>query len=168
MWKTVKDYVTTCDICSRSKASHHRPYGLLRPLPIPKKPWSLISMDFITDHSRRSQVKKLQDSLWIIFTNTMDFLTISSLIVVYNSPQSSGNHYSRSLRSRSSYLPHIILRLMGKHKGLIKSWSNIYIVSSTTIKTIGWSCYHLSSLCTTIPSKDLLSIFHSLPTMGTT
>jgi hypothetical protein len=39
--------VTTCDICSRSKVPRHRPYGLLCPLPIPKKPWSLVSMDFI-------------------------------------------------------------------------------------------------------------------------
>jgi hypothetical protein len=49
MWKTVKDYVTIYDIFSCSKAPRHRPYGLLYPLPILKKPWSLISMDFITD-----------------------------------------------------------------------------------------------------------------------
>jgi hypothetical protein len=63
---------------------------------------------------RWSQVKKLRDSLWIIFTNTMAFLTTSSPIVIYNSLQSFGNHYSRSLRSRSSYLPHVIIRLMDK------------------------------------------------------
>jgi hypothetical protein len=49
MWKSVKDYVTTCDICSHSKVPRHQLYGLLRPLSIPKKPWSSISMDFITD-----------------------------------------------------------------------------------------------------------------------
>src|SRR6266481_9349102 len=27
--------------------SGHRPYGLLKQLPIPEKPWNLISMDFI-------------------------------------------------------------------------------------------------------------------------
>jgi len=26
---------------------HHRPYGLLKQLPIPEKPWNTISMDFI-------------------------------------------------------------------------------------------------------------------------
>jgi hypothetical protein len=88
-------------------------------------------------------------------------------ILVHNSSWSFGNHYSRSLRSRSSYLPHIILRLMDKQKGLIKSWSNIYIVLSTTIKTIEQSCYHLPSLRITISSKDLLSRPHSLPIMGT-
>ena len=49
MWKSVKEYVTTCDICSRSKIPRHRPYGLLHPLPILEKPWSSISMDFIVD-----------------------------------------------------------------------------------------------------------------------
>jgi transposase InsO family protein len=32
---------------TRSKASRHRPYGLLQPLPIPDRPWHSISMDFI-------------------------------------------------------------------------------------------------------------------------
>jgi hypothetical protein len=43
------DYVHTCDICSGSKISRHRPYGLLQPLPIPVGPWKSISLDFITD-----------------------------------------------------------------------------------------------------------------------
>jgi hypothetical protein len=91
-----------------------------------------------------------------IFTSTIAFLTTSSPIVVHSSPRSFSNHFLRSLRSRSSYLPYIILRLMDKRKGLIKSWSNICDVPSTTINTIGQNCYYLPSLYTTIPSKDLL------------
>ena len=49
MWKTIKEYVLSCDICSRSKNPRHRPYGLLQPLPVPKRPWSSVSMDFIVD-----------------------------------------------------------------------------------------------------------------------
>ena len=49
MWKLVKDFIKTCDIYARSKTVHHRPYGLLRPLPLPDRLWSSISMDFITD-----------------------------------------------------------------------------------------------------------------------
>ena len=45
----VIDYVSTCDVCCRSKIPRHRPYGLLRPLPIPNGPWKSISIDFITD-----------------------------------------------------------------------------------------------------------------------
>jgi hypothetical protein len=116
---------------------------------------------------RQSQVKKLQDSLCIIFTSSMAFPITSSPIVIHSSPQSFCNHYLRSLKLRSNYLPYIILRLMDKQKWLIKSWSNICVVPSTTIKTIRRSCYHFSSLLTTISSKDLFSKSHSLPIMGT-
>lgn len=46
--KYIKDYVSGCDICIRNKSSHHKPYGLLSPLPIPEAPWLSISVDFIT------------------------------------------------------------------------------------------------------------------------
>ena len=62
MRKSVKDYVTTCDICSRSKIPRHRPYGLLQPLPIPEKPWSSISMDFIVDFP----LSKGFDSIFVV------------------------------------------------------------------------------------------------------
>ena len=34
--------------CTRSKASHRPPAGLLRPLPVPHQPWSHIAVDFVT------------------------------------------------------------------------------------------------------------------------
>ena len=40
--------MAACDVCSRSKTSHRPPAGLLRPLPIPGRPWSHISLDFVT------------------------------------------------------------------------------------------------------------------------
>ena len=43
----VKDYVWSCTTCAWSKAPCHCPYGLLKQLPIPEKPWNSISMDFI-------------------------------------------------------------------------------------------------------------------------
>ena len=47
--KLAKEFVKSCDTCARSKASHHRPYILLQPLAIPKRPWASLSMDFIID-----------------------------------------------------------------------------------------------------------------------
>jgi len=47
MRKYINDYVTSCDTCNRSKNPRHKPYGELQPLPIPSRPWSSISMDFI-------------------------------------------------------------------------------------------------------------------------
>jgi len=43
----ITNYVRTCMTCAQAKAPHHRPYGLLKQLPIPEKPWNSISMDFI-------------------------------------------------------------------------------------------------------------------------
>jgi hypothetical protein len=49
MWKLVKEFIQSCDTCTREKVPRHRPYGLLHPLPILKGPWLSLSMDFITD-----------------------------------------------------------------------------------------------------------------------
>jgi hypothetical protein len=51
-WEKMEDevrlYCRECDICQRVKAKRHMPYGLLGSLPQPLRPWSEISMDFIT------------------------------------------------------------------------------------------------------------------------
>uniref|UniRef100_A0A803JHM8 Gypsy retrotransposon integrase-like protein 1 n=1 Tax=Xenopus tropicalis TaxID=8364 RepID=A0A803JHM8_XENTR len=44
-----RTFINSCPICQRSKSSHQQPQGLLNPLPIPMKPWSHISMDFIVE-----------------------------------------------------------------------------------------------------------------------
>jgi len=43
----VKDYVKSCMACAQAKTPHHRPYGMLKQLPVPDRPWNFISMDFI-------------------------------------------------------------------------------------------------------------------------
>src|SRR5260370_28860708 len=43
----VKSYISSCMNCAHTKVQHHKPYGKLKPLPIPTKPWNSISMDFI-------------------------------------------------------------------------------------------------------------------------
>jgi hypothetical protein len=47
MWKFVKEFIHTCNMCAWTKAPHHQSYGFLQPLPILKCPF--ISMDFIID-----------------------------------------------------------------------------------------------------------------------
>uniref|UniRef100_A0A674MFK3 Gypsy retrotransposon integrase-like protein 1 n=1 Tax=Takifugu rubripes TaxID=31033 RepID=A0A674MFK3_TAKRU len=48
MARDTKDYIAACPVCSRGKASHQPPAGLLQPLEIPRRPWSHIAVDFIT------------------------------------------------------------------------------------------------------------------------
>lgn len=44
----VQDFVKACPTCSQNKTISRSPAGLLQPLPVPKRPWSHISMDFVT------------------------------------------------------------------------------------------------------------------------
>src|SRR6266481_6926209 len=43
----VTDYCKSCTTCSCVKPQWHKPYGLLKQLPVPEKPWNSILMDFI-------------------------------------------------------------------------------------------------------------------------
>ena len=48
MEREVGEYVGACPVCARNKVSRHSPPGLLQPLPVPHRPWSDISLDFVT------------------------------------------------------------------------------------------------------------------------
>ena len=43
----IKKYCKSCTTCMQAKLQQHKPYGLLKQLPIPERPWNSISMDFI-------------------------------------------------------------------------------------------------------------------------
>jgi hypothetical protein len=49
MHETIRRYVKSCHTCSRTKASREKYHGLLKPLPVPERRWSDISVDFIVD-----------------------------------------------------------------------------------------------------------------------
>ncbi|KAM9892021.1 hypothetical protein OXX69_012141, partial [Metschnikowia pulcherrima] len=48
MFKTVKKYVAQCEVCQQNKTSSRLPVGLLKPLPVPARPWQHITMDFVS------------------------------------------------------------------------------------------------------------------------
>ena len=43
----VRQFVRNCDTCNRAKVWREQTQGLLKPLPIPERPWQELSMDFI-------------------------------------------------------------------------------------------------------------------------
>ena len=49
MSQYVGSYVSTCDLCLRTKAHHRQPYGELTLLAIPEARWDAISVDFIVE-----------------------------------------------------------------------------------------------------------------------
>lgn len=44
----VREYIDACLVCATNKTSSGLRMGLLQPLPIPSRPWSDISLDFVT------------------------------------------------------------------------------------------------------------------------
>ncbi|KAI2647590.1 Transposon Tf2-6 polyprotein [Labeo rohita] len=46
--RDVRRCVASCPVCAQSKSSNSPPAGLLRPLPIPSRPWSHIALDFVS------------------------------------------------------------------------------------------------------------------------
>src|SRR5207248_10362503 len=40
MKEQVKEYIRNCDLCWKSKAQRHPPYGLLEPIETPETPWT--------------------------------------------------------------------------------------------------------------------------------
>ena len=66
--QTVETVLSKCSICKRSKASRHKPYGELQPLPVPDKPWDSIAFDHITKlpKSKEPMTKVTYDSIFVI------------------------------------------------------------------------------------------------------
>ena len=49
MSQDIKKFVYSCIICKQIKHPRHAPYGVLQPIPIPDKPFEVVTMDLITD-----------------------------------------------------------------------------------------------------------------------
>jgi len=80
----IKDYYKSCMACARSKASWHWPYGNLRQLLIPEKPWNSISMDFtkqLPSSEGFTAILVIIDQLFkqAIFIPTYDMITSMQL-----------------------------------------------------------------------------------------
>ena len=50
-WKdlrnTVREFVSTCQVCQQTKSRNHKPFGFLKPIDPPETKWQVITMDFI-------------------------------------------------------------------------------------------------------------------------
>jgi hypothetical protein len=47
MKRDIVDYIAKCMECQRVKIEHRHPMGFLQLLPIPKKKWEVVTVDFI-------------------------------------------------------------------------------------------------------------------------
>ena len=81
--KDVTEYCQTCDICQRTKAPRHRPYGELSSLPVAVRPWKELSMDFITGLPPSKYRGFVYDSILVIvdrFTKMVRYLPTNTTI----------------------------------------------------------------------------------------
>jgi len=76
-WKTMRrqvdQYIRHCAERQRSRTNRHASFGVLRPLPVPEKPWEDISMDFVTGLRECEGY----DAIWVV----VDRLTKMRLLV---------------------------------------------------------------------------------------
>lgn len=84
MLQDVRRFVRNCDICNRNKAWRERRYGFLKPLPVPNRVWSDLSIDFITDLPQSkgcSNIMVITDRLskGVIFEACAD-ITVETLV----------------------------------------------------------------------------------------
>jgi stalled ribosome rescue protein Dom34 len=63
MKKYVVYYIARCMECQKVKVEHRHLAGLLQPLPIPKKKWEVITIDFITKLPRTT---RQHDSIMVV------------------------------------------------------------------------------------------------------
>ena len=73
MRKDVRRYIRNCHTCQRSRTPRRRRSGILRPFPIPYRPWPSISMDFVTGLPWSNG----NDAIWVVvdrLTKTRHFI----------------------------------------------------------------------------------------------
>jgi transposase InsO family protein len=75
----VKDYISTCGECLRSKSSRHLPYGPLNPLPTASAPWQIVTLDFVV----KLPLSNNHDSILVVvdtFTKMAHFIPVKETI----------------------------------------------------------------------------------------
>src|SRR3984893_16836341 len=87
----VLDFCKSCTTCGRVKAPQHRPYGTLKQLPIPEKPWNSILMDFIEQLPESSGFtailvvvdRFMKQGIFILMTNEVNSVELACLFVLH-------------------------------------------------------------------------------------
>jgi len=94
MAKDTFEYCRTCGICQLTNQSTQHPFGLLKPLPIPVRPFTYISMDFLFLPQVTNKTMQVSyDHVWVIVYRFSKYtiilplplnFTAEHLINVYN------------------------------------------------------------------------------------
>jgi hypothetical protein len=105
----VKRIIQECDICARTKAARHAPYGHLQSIEPPKEAWKEIAWDFIVKlpPSREPMTEATYDAIWVV----TDRLTKYAYFIPYKEASSATDLayiFQRTIHSQHG-LPHSII-----------------------------------------------------------
>ncbi|GJW28014.1 putative reverse transcriptase domain-containing protein [Tanacetum coccineum] len=154
MKKDIALYVSKCLTCSKVKAEHQRPFGLLQQPEIPEWKWERIAMDFITKFPR---IGSGHDSIWVIMnrlTKAAHFLPIhkdfkmdrlarlylNEIVARHGVPISTDGHSERTIQTLEDMFRACVINFGGSwdvHLPLVElSYNNNYhsIMRQTTKK----------------------------------
>src|ERR1700731_1685764 len=116
----VLDFCKSCTICGRAKAPWHKPYGMLKQLPIPEKLWNSISMDFIEQLPESSSFTAIlvvvdrftKQGIFIPMTNEVNSTELAHLFILHVFSKHGVPSHVTSDRS-SKFISHFF-HLLGK------------------------------------------------------
>ena len=83
MRRDIQEYVSSCAVCQRTVSKRHLPYGSLVSLPKPNRPWSEVSMDFVTGLPEARVGFQDVDSVFVVvdrYTRMARFCAVSTSI----------------------------------------------------------------------------------------
>ena len=162
MSQYIGKYVSTCDLCLRTKPQRHLPTGELHPLPIPDAPWDTVSMDFIVELPESSG----HDAIMVVvdsFTKRAHFVPTFTTLSAAGTSRLFVQHvwklHSIPRKVVSDQGPQFVAEFTrelyhilgikiaattayhpqgdGQRNGSIKNWSNTFGYSSTNDRTTG-------------------------------
>ena len=100
MGDDVQAYVKSYLVCQLDKTKKKKMAGLLQPLPIPERPWQIISMDFITGFPKARECK----SIFVVVDGFSEYLVFMAASEACPTEEASNLFFS-----------HVV-----KHLGLLK------------------------------------------------
>lgn len=79
----IQRYVMSCTACAKAKVSRTFPAGKLMPLPTPQRPWSHLSIDFITDLPKSDEMTTIV-TIVDRFSKTLRLILLPSLPTAFS------------------------------------------------------------------------------------
>ncbi|SPO38662.1 uncharacterized protein PSFLO_04141 [Pseudozyma flocculosa] len=85
----VVQHVSTCSACARAKSPRHKPYGFLRPLLAPDRPWGSITMDLIEGlpPSTTGDGKATADSILVVVDRLTKYTVVLPTVATATSKE---------------------------------------------------------------------------------